>query len=95
MNDHQEFPRHLDAPARILFWTVDQIVPFSVLMMIGMLAGSLFTCCLIGLGIAWGLSRFRDSRPDGYLQHMAYWYGVLPMKGRSAINPFERIVLPL
>lgn len=94
MQSQLKFPRHMDQPTRLLFWTIDQIVPFSTLMLVGMITGTLLTSCLLGIAIAWGLSRYRDSRPDGYLQHMAYWYGVVPMKGRTALNPFERKVYP-
>jgi conjugal transfer pilus assembly protein TraL len=95
VQDQIAFPRDVDSPSRILFWTVDQIVPFSAMAVIGMLVGSLFTFSVLGIALAWGMSKFRDSKPDGYLQHWVYWYGVLPIKGRTAINPFLRSIRPL
>jgi conjugal transfer pilus assembly protein TraL len=89
------FPRHIDAPQRFLFWTVDQMIPFATMALIGMATKTLMVCLVIGGVLGWALARYRDSRPDGYLQHMAYWYGVLPLKGRSAMNPFARTVFPL
>jgi conjugal transfer pilus assembly protein TraL len=88
------FPRYLDAPQRFLFWTVDQIVPFATLALIGMLMKMLFVCVLVGAVLSWGFARFRDSRPDGYLQHLAYWYGLLPLNGRACLNPFFRRIYP-
>ena len=88
------FPRYLDAPQRFLFWTVDQIVPFATLALIGMLMKILIVCLVVGFGAAWAFGRFRDSKPDGYLQHMAYWYGLMPLKGRACINPFQRTIYP-
>lgn len=88
------FPRYLDAPTRLLFWTVDQIVPFAILALVGMLTKTLFVCLILGAIVSWSFTRYRDSRPDGYLQHMAYWYGLIPLKGRACINPFTRQVYP-
>jgi len=92
--ESMQFPRYLDAPQRFLFWTVDQIVPFATLALIGMLMKMLFVCVILGAILSWGFARFRDSRPDGYMQHFAYWYGLLPLKGRSCINPFSRLIYP-
>jgi len=39
-------------------------------------------------------TRYRDSRPDGFLIHMAYWYGILVPKGRSILSPFHRRIFP-
>lgn len=94
MKDQLEFPRYLDAPQQILWWTADQMVPFAMMALIGMATKTLMLCLLIGGLMSWLFARFRDSRPDGYLQHIAYWYGVLPLKGRAAINPFMRRIFP-
>lgn len=88
------FPRYLDAPTRILFWTLDQIVPFSTMALVGMLTKKLLICLVLGGLISWGLTKFKDSKPDGYLMHMLYWYGLLPLKGRSFLNPFFRRIYP-
>lgn len=34
--------------------------------------------------------RYRDSRPDGYMLHALYWFGIGPVKGKTIRNPFER-----
>ena len=94
MQSQLQFPRYLDAPQRFLFWTVDQIIPFAMMAMVGMIADMLMVCLGIGALMAWGFARYRDSRPDGHLQHLAYWYGIMPLKGRAALNPFARSVFP-
>lgn len=94
MKNTLEFPRYLDAPQQILFWTVNQIAPLAVMALIGMATGTLAICLVFGGVIAWAYARFIESRPDGYLQHITYWYGVLPLKGRAAINPFHRRIYP-
>lgn len=94
MQSQLKFPRHMDAPQRVLFWTVDQIIPFSTMLLIGMLTETLLISLVVGAAVGWGFARFRDSRPDGYLQHLVYWYGLLPLKGRACVNPFDKSVYP-
>ena len=94
MKDHLEFPRYLDAPQQILFWTVDQMVPFATMALIGMATKTLAVSLVIGGIAGWAFARYRDSKPDGFLQHICYWYGVLPLKGRALINPFQRRIFP-
>ena len=88
------FPRDLDSPQRFLFWTFDQMVPFSTLVVVGLVMEMLLISVVLGAILAWAFARFRDSRPDGYLQHAAYWYGLLPLKGRAVGNPFLRRIYP-
>lgn len=95
MSSRITFPRYLDAPQQILFWTIDQMVPFATMVVIGMLTQTLLICIAIGGGIAWAFARYRDSNPDGFVLHYLYWIGVMPMKGRAAINPFIRRILPV
>ena len=67
----------------------------TTLIFIGVMTQSLFFYGVIGVGIAWAMGRWRDSRPDGYLQHMLFWYGIVPLKARCAITPFIRKFYPL
>lgn len=87
-------PAHLDAPKRMLFWTVDQVIPFAVLFMVGMMAGKLFLGIVAGCAFSYVVEKFKNSRSDGLMQHFAYWYGFAPLKGRAAINPFVRRIYP-
>ncbi len=93
--EHMPFPRNLDAPQRLFFFTIDQIAVFATLFMFGVMEGRPFVLSLIGVGLAMLVTRYRDSRPDGHAQHMAWWFGLVPLKGRAAINPFDREILPL
>lgn len=93
--DPIQIPAYLDAPKRLLFWTVDQIVPFALFFVLGMLAGKLFYGIVVGVAMSWALEKFKNSRSDGLMQHMAYWYGIIPLKGRAVINPFVRRIFPV
>lgn len=89
-----EIPTDLDAPKRILFWTIDQAIPFSVFFVGGMLAGKLLYGIAIGVAVSWVLDKYRNSRSDGLMQHFLWYYGVLPLKGRAVINPYIRRIYP-
>ena len=45
---------------------------------------------LLGLALSRLYGRFRDSRPDGFVLHWAYWHGLVPLAARSCPNPFSR-----
>lgn len=92
--DAVPFPRDIDAPQRFLFWTFDQMVPFSTLVVVGLMMEMLFVSIILGAALSWAFARYRDSKPDGFLQHAAYWYGLLPLKGRAVLNPFQRRIYP-
>ncbi|MBQ4855725.1 type IV conjugative transfer system protein TraL [Rhodanobacter sp. B2A1Ga4] len=89
------FPKDVDAPQRFLLWTMDQFIPFAALLGIGIFFHALFTSIVLGIALSWAFSRFKDSKPDGYLMHLAHWYGVVsPSKLRIGINPFIRRIFP-
>jgi len=87
-------PRELSKPQQLLFLTIDELVPFGLGFVIGIASGWFFTCVALGVAGSVFFRRYRDSRPDGFLLHLLYWYGLAPIKGRSVINPFHRRVLP-
>lgn len=102
-------PRHVDAPQRFLFWTIDQLVPFSVFVGVGIMTRQLMTSVVIGGFVVWQFNRYRESKADGYVRHLMWWYGLVkpaekrkylggwfgPKRPiRSVLNPFARKVLP-
>lgn len=90
-----EFPRYNDLPPRFLFFSVDQTVLVASAVTFGAVTKNLLPALVIGCLLAWLVGKWRDARPDGYLVHLLYWYGVLWVNGRSALNPFLRKILPL
>jgi len=57
MSDSLEFPRYLDAPQQILFWTVDQMVPFATFALIGLAAAlALLALAQVLHGVLFGIS---------------------------------------
>ncbi|MCU0836829.1 MAG: type IV conjugative transfer system protein TraL [Chromatiaceae bacterium] len=57
---------------------------------IGILADQLVVFLLLGIVLVRLYGRFRDSRPDGYALHWAYWVGLFGPRGHTTPNPFTR-----
>ena len=87
-------PRGIDDPPQILLWSADELLPFLGMLIVGVLTQRLALCALLSLLVIKLFHRFRDSRPDGYLYHAAYWSGLTPLAGHSLVNPFRRRFLP-
>lgn len=89
-----EFPRYIDDPPSFLIVRMDDVMPAVVALIAGILTDQLFLFLLIGFGVSYGYSKFRDRQPDGYALHWLYWVGLLPWATRTIRNPFERRYIP-
>jgi len=89
------FPRHADNAQRILIFTPEQIIPAAAMFMIGLVTETLAFSIAIGIGASWLFAKYSEGKPDGFLIHAAYWYGLFPLKARSAINPYKKRIDPL
>lgn len=87
MDEQISFPQHLDSPKPFLLWTADEVIPFTVCMGIGIMARQLTLCLALGFAVVLAWRRIRDTLPDGFAIHWAYWIG-FPIRGRSFVNPF-------
>lgn len=88
------FPHHVKDKERLLIWTPEQLIPFCCMFILGIVTDMLTLMAPIGLVASWLYSRYSDGKPDGYLMHMAYWYGLATLKGRGFINSYHRRILP-
>jgi conjugal transfer pilus assembly protein TraL len=74
--------------------SVDEFAPFMLFLVLGNFLNHFF----LGLGVGWVVShlyrRFKNTRPDGYLLHLLYWVGLLPLVGRTMVNPYQREYAP-
>jgi conjugal transfer pilus assembly protein TraL len=87
-------PRGIDDAPQILFWTIDEMAPAFLGLIVGIALGQLLLCTAIGFGAIRLYRKYRDSRPDGYLLHASYWIGFMPCRNRAFVNPFSRRFLP-
>ena len=94
MSQPVEIPRHVDDPPTLLLWRIDDLVPVVLMLAFGILSDQLLVFLVGGIMLVRLYGRFRDSRPDGYALHWAYWIGLLHLRARTAPNPFIRAFLP-
>ncbi|NEV60330.1 type IV conjugative transfer system protein TraL [Thiorhodococcus minor] len=89
-----ELPRHVDDPPNLLLWRIDDLVPFFLMLVIGILINQTTLFILLGLLVTRGYGRFRESRADGFALHALYWSGLMPLRHRTTPNPYSRCYLP-
>ena len=87
-------PTRADQPPYLLLWSSDECIPTLAGFAIGMLTDQVFIFTVIGIIIAHFYKKFRDLHADGFLIHLAYWYGFGFCRSKSMINPFTDRLLP-
>jgi conjugal transfer pilus assembly protein TraL len=92
--DPVRVPVEIDTPHQVLLWSVDEFVPFMLFLIIGNLTGHLVSFCVMGGVIGHFYKRYKNTRPDGYLNHLLYWAGFRGQKGMTYLNPYAREFLP-
>lgn len=93
-SDHIAFPKSLDEPPFVLIFRMDDLAVFSIFLCAGFLFDAVLLVCLIGIVATWAYRRFRAGRQEGYLVHVAYWYGLSTDRIRSMPNAFIRFYQP-
>lgn len=89
-----KFPHYASTKARILMWTADQVIPLGAMFATGLITDMLTLSLPIGLVLSYFYTKYSAGKPNGFLIHAAYWYGLYPIKARSAINPYNRRIYP-
>jgi len=89
-----ELPTHLDESEMFLFWPSDEAMPFIFAFLFGFMMEMTLVGILFGYLIVKAQRKFKDMHPNGYLQHLVYWYLGAPLKGRTIDNPFIREYRP-
>lgn len=73
MNSYH-IPQQLDAPFRIILWTIDEFlilaVPFFIFICF---FNSLFTGLMIGIVLLMGLKKIKGDQGHYFLYHWLYW----------------------
>lgn len=83
-----QIPRQIDEPPTVLLWNTDELAPIVLLHVIGIFTGNVLIMTALGFAASSLYKRFRDGHPDGYLQHLLYWIGLMPTSARTIRNPF-------
>ncbi len=74
-------PRYIDDPPTILFWDVDELAVICICMAVGIITGKLTQFIVGGLIVSKLIGKVKKDKSDGYLQHILYWLGIMPLKG--------------
>lgn len=94
MSNEMLLPRGVDDPPHILFWRSDDFAVFGACYCIGLLANQLTIFLILGFAATYWMRKYRDGQPEGFLRHLLWWHGLLPVKARGLLSPFHRQVLP-
>lgn len=89
-----KIPQRIDDPPHLLIWSADEFIPMMLGLVFGIAVGKAAIFCFIGFLVTRSYRKFRDNSPDGYMLHALYYWGFLPPKARSMINPYIRRLLP-
>ncbi len=88
-------PKRIDEPPHLLLWRMDEIAPFMVGLVVGILIQQLFLCLVCGVAVSKVYIKIRDSHPDGFFMHWITWNtGITVKKCRTIINPFIKRLFP-
>lgn len=89
-----QVPQTLDKTPLVLIFNASQIISFAGFTMVGFLIGQPFVLGAIGLVIGSYINKYQDKKPDGYLRHMLYYYGVPIMGGKHIPSGVDREFRP-
>ena len=89
-----KIPDRLDEAPQMLLWTMDELLPPIFLFAVGVIFKSPFLYGLVGFAGSYVYRKFRESKPDGYIIHMCYYYGLPLFSEKKMPNPFIRRFFP-
>lgn len=89
-------PTRADQPPQLLLWSADECLPvlLGLGLGLGIMINQVFVCTVTEMIISHFYRKFRDLHPDGYLLHLAYWYGLGFCRSKSMINPWIKRLIP-
>ena len=87
-------PTLADLPPRLLLWSADDIMPVIIGFCFGILVNQIVICTVLGLVSVHFYKKFRDMHADGFIFHLAYWYGCSMFRSSSMINPWVKRLIP-
>lgn len=83
-------PRHVDEPPIMLMWTSDEVGSFFFIFIMGFMLEQIILSLVLAYFTVKMVRRFKNIKPNGYLVHMLYWFGVTISEARTLPNPYER-----
>ena len=87
-------PRAIDDPPYVLLFRLDDLAPAGAVIVAGYLVGALLPSLVVAVGAAWLYQRVRAGRPEGFVQHWLWFWGLYPNRGHSFANAYRREYRP-
>lgn len=85
-----ELPKYIDEPPTILLWSIDEMAPFIIGLVLGMFLGQALVFTIFGFLITKIYRKYLAENPDGFVNHWLYWHGFTFFNSTTIVNPFER-----
>lgn len=92
--EQHEIPQTLDAPPLLMVFNAHQLIAFFGFTILGVIINHPFLLAPIGLIFGSLFTRYADTKPNGFLRHYFYFYGVPTLTGRSFPNGLDREFRP-
>lgn len=89
-NRSHPIPGTLDQPPIIFLWQIDEVAPFTLGCVFGVMLGQIPIFVVLGVILSMVYRKLRDQRPDGFALHMLYDFGFPVLNDRQFPNPFQR-----
>ena len=87
--------KFIDAPPNLLGFQLDELVIICLAIIVGIISELIIFTLPLGILLCKIYARFRNDRADGYLMHLLYHWGLMPMRGKRVFpNAFIKRWLP-
>lgn len=75
MNDKYSIPEHLDAPFKIMLWTLDELLALFIPIVLGFFFfDAPITGIVIGASLLFGLKKLKGEQGHYFIYSLMYWY---------------------
>lgn len=87
----KRIPTQIDEPAILMFWSQDEFIPITVVLVFGFWSNWLTTSFFFAWAALKAYRRLRDGNPRGFFFHWIWWTGIGGAKNARIIhNPYIR-----
>ncbi|BDQ68375.1 type IV conjugative transfer system protein TraL [Shewanella xiamenensis] len=84
-------PFRVNKPLLVLFFTLDQFIPIAIALALGYTFRAVFEASIFAIMYFKITSYFSENHPRGYVEHVLWYWGVMPLKlGFTVPDPLKR-----
>lgn len=84
-------PTRQDDPPWLLFFRADEVLPFFILFIVGIITHNLLICIVLGWGFSYVYKKINSRFSRGFVLHWLYSKGLwLFSMSRTLSNPFNK-----